>query len=166
MWNKSHIYFIFSSLALLSNALPFENAPNNRLVVPPARSYSIVNVDGGSTTPTQPEPTTVVETVQVTSAAPTTTTTVTTTTIQPAPILSPVSTSTISTSSTPTTITSQSTTLASSTTTPTTTPAPHVITVTVTDTAGPTEYYDNGLWHTYYPVKTFATVAVVSAASS
>ncbi|ORY10423.1 hypothetical protein BCR34DRAFT_566914 [Clohesyomyces aquaticus] len=45
---------------------------------------------------------------------------------------------------------------------------PSIATVVVTATeAGPTEYYDNGLWHTRYPVKTFSeSVAVIAATSS
>ncbi|KAF1837362.1 hypothetical protein BDW02DRAFT_566217 [Decorospora gaudefroyi] len=72
------------------------------------------------------------------------------------------STHTPSSSPLPSTSTAASTTsslTSSSTSTSIETPKPIFITVTVSNDDGPTQYYDDGMWHTYYRVKTFEAVA-------
>ncbi|KAH6872681.1 hypothetical protein BKA58DRAFT_150632 [Alternaria rosae] len=52
----------------------------------------------------------------------------------------------------------------SSISTPISTPKPIFVTVTLSPDNGPTEYYDDGMWHTHYRVKTFEAAAAVTAA--
>ncbi|KAF2473458.1 uncharacterized protein BDR25DRAFT_302344 [Lindgomyces ingoldianus] len=183
-------------LSTLSHALPLDgpSKPQNHLV-PRAKSYSIVNVDGGSTAAQEAttviEETTKTKTVRVTDVAPTVTDKVTTVVVstQPASTTSQSSSSSFSTwgepfhltpdptseapetiSSGPSSIPTISFAMAStpespplppptSSGNPTETGEPSIVTVVITATkAVPTEYYDNGLWHTSYPVKTFETV--------
>lgn len=152
-------------LSTLVAALPLDNGSKPQHLVPRVKSYAIVNVDGGSTTEPSPEPTTVVDdktkTIRVTDAAPTKTGEATTT-VAPAPV--PTSSSSACTSSTSSPI---STPQPSSTPTahPSETPVPSVVTVTVSEPTGTTEYYDNGLWHTSYAIKTFEQVVATSSSS-
>jgi hypothetical protein len=143
--NAISLIFAISSLAA---ALPLEGAVNPRELHTRTKTYAIVNVDGGSTS-APPKPTTVVEnttkTVKVTDVPATTTDKVTTT-------ATPTCTSTPKSS--PSTPAQQ-----------TPAPTPSVVTIIVTESAAPTEYYDDGLWHTRYPVKTFATAVAVPASA-
>jgi hypothetical protein len=143
---------IVASLALLSNALPFDTP---RQLAPRQKNYSVINVDGGSTE--KAEATTVIKptkTVEVVNPGPTITQQVTTTVVT----IESTSSTTPSVTSTP----------ASSKSAPVETPKPKPIfvTVTVPKNDGPTEYYDNGLWHTYYPVKSFEAAAAATSVPS
>ncbi|KAJ4382160.1 hypothetical protein N0V86_002491 [Didymella sp. IMI 355093] len=148
----------------LVGALPLDN------LVPRAKSYSVVNVGGGASTEAPVDATTVVDrttkTVEVTNPGPTVTAKVTTTVVESVPV--PAKTSSTSSSTCSPTPTSSSTSTKATTTSPstTTTPTPIFITVTVTDDAGPTEYYDNGMWHTSYRIKTFEAVAAPTLLST
>lgn len=135
---------LFTLLFSISvHALPLDGNANDRKLAPRSKTYAIVNVDGGSPTAAT---TTIVDnhtrTVQVTDTA----TDTVTATAAPAP---PQTSSSRSSSSAST---------SAPTTTPTTisepTPGTSLVTVIVTEAPAPTEYYDNGLWHTRYPVKT------------
>ncbi|KAF2274139.1 uncharacterized protein EI97DRAFT_435502 [Westerdykella ornata] len=129
------------SLTPLARCLPLNGAPSPRNLVQRTRSYAVVNVDGGSTA-----------LAEVTTTA----------------LLHPTST----------TSTPASTTKASSTSIPTPAeerppPSPvtktsNIVTVIVTETAQPTEFYDDGMWHTRYPVKYFgdAVPALTSSSTS
>lgn len=156
------LHYLSSALLISSciNALPLESHPKNEALVARARSYSIVNVDGGSTAPPPPQ-TTIVEketktttkTTTVTDSHPTTTNIVTASTNPTAaPVPSPTSTPCTSETTTAVTVTERL-----SQTTPISVPS--VVTIIVTETAEPTRFYDNGLWHTRYAVKTFEAVA-------
>ncbi|KAF1921112.1 hypothetical protein BDU57DRAFT_509731 [Ampelomyces quisqualis] len=143
---------VVASLALLSNALPFDTP---RQLAPRQKNYSVINVDGGSTE--KGDATIVIKptkTVEVVNPGPTITQEVTTTivTIQ-------------STSSTRPSATS---TPASSKSIPVETPKPKpiLVTVTVPKDDGKTEYYDDGLWHTYYRVKSFETTVATPGSSA
>ncbi|KAH6616729.1 hypothetical protein C7974DRAFT_402341 [Boeremia exigua] len=155
-------YIALATIAsTLVNALPLDIS-QPRDLVPRAKSYSVINVDGGASTAAPADATT----VQV--EGPTVTAEITATTTKPVPVPVATSTSTSCTSSstsqpssstpTPTSSSTTTTQIASSTTEA---PKPVFVTVTVTD-GGPTEYYDNGLWHTSYRVKTFEAVATPS----
>lgn len=150
------------------SALPLDTN-QARDIAPRAKSYSVVNVGGGASTEAPADATTVVDqatkTVEVTNAGPTVTAKVTTTIVEPVP--APAATSTSSSTSSPAP-TSRSTTTKAATTSPSTTatPTPVFVTITVTDDAGPTEYYDNGMWHTSYRIKTFNAVATPSILST
>ncbi|KAF2655858.1 beta-lactamase/transpeptidase-like protein [Lophiostoma macrostomum CBS 122681] len=173
-------------------------APKPKALVARA-SYSVVNVDGGSST-AAPDATTVVqqhtntatETVKVTQVASTVTDNVTSTIVKttatPAP--APAPTTTLQSSSALTkpsastsapsssTVPSSSSTSSSSSAPPSSSQPPSssatatpvvntsVLTVTVTESAGPTDWYDNGMWHTSYRVKTFGNAEVATATSS
>jgi hypothetical protein len=149
----------------LVSALPLDN------IAPRAKSYSVVNVGGGTSTQAPAGATTVVDqttkTVEVTNAGPTVTAKVTTTVIELGPVPAEISTSTSSSSSS-STPSSSSTSIKATTTSPSTTvtPTPILVTVTVTDDAGPTEYYDDGMWHTHYRIKTFEAVAAPTLLST
>jgi hypothetical protein len=131
------------SLSTLSTGLPLQARQKPRDLARRVQQYSIVNVDGGSSTIVDVQ--TQTETVKITTAAPTVTNTVVAT-VEPTPAPTPPATSRIS-SPTPSPTRTPSSTLA---------PHPSIITVIVTETpsVGPTEYYDNGIWHTSYVVKT------------
>jgi hypothetical protein len=43
------------------------------------------------------------------------------------------------------------------------TPKPIFVTVTVSTDDGPTSFYDDGMWHTYYRIKTFEAAAAATA---
>lgn len=123
----------------------------------PAKSYSVVNVDGGSpstseavTTKTVAEPTTVspTETVVYTQD----TTIVVTETQHPAPSITQTVVYTTTIIASPTTAHNTSVSVS------VVTLPPSVVTVTATQT-DTTSYYDNGMWHTSYAIKTFPTVS-------
>ncbi|KAH7088322.1 hypothetical protein FB567DRAFT_336021 [Paraphoma chrysanthemicola] len=164
---NAQYFAIMASISILANALPFDTKP--RQLVPRQKNYSVINVDGGSSNTAQA--TTVVKatkTVEVVNPGPTVTQEVTTTVVDTvstpsATSSSSKSSSSSSSSSVPTPTISSS--ASSSTSTPIQTPKPIFVTVTVPKNDGPTEYYDNGLWHTNYPVKNFGT-AIAAAPSS
>jgi hypothetical protein len=123
-------YLALAALAsIMASALPLD-------AVPRAKSYAVVNVDGGSPTKAPAKPTTAPEekttTVEVANPGPTVTTTV----VKPAP-----------------------------TPTKSEKPKTSVVTVTVTPSPTPIEYYDDGMWHTRYPIKSDAAPAVTRAPS-
>ena len=144
-------------ISTLAAALPLEGALSPRSLASRTKTYAIVNVDGGTTT-TPPKPSTTVEdktkTVQVTNAPATVTDKVTaTTTAIPAPSSNEPSSSSTATSSpksTPSAPVQE-------------TPTPSIVTIIVTESAAPTKYYDDGLWKTSYPVKTFVTATTTVA---
>ncbi|KAH7139110.1 hypothetical protein B0J11DRAFT_501283 [Dendryphion nanum] len=157
-----------SALLFVSSvsALPLESFPKGRAVVPRAKSYSIVNVDGGSTalpssTVVEKETKTTTKTKTVTDSGPAPTETKTII-IAPSPAPAP---SAVSTSTKPTSKTTAAT-VTESVSPSSRTPPTSVVTIIVTETAGPTEFYDNGLWHTRYAVKTFEAVAAPSSTTS
>ncbi|KAI4662358.1 uncharacterized protein J4E79_004647 [Alternaria viburni] len=89
------------------------------------------------------------------------------------PTPTPTSTSSVKTTSTPSPSVPSPTSTAtptisglssSSISTPVETPKPIFVTVTLSPDNGPTEYYDDGMWHTHYRVKTFEAAAAVTAA--
>ncbi|KAF2872160.1 hypothetical protein BDV95DRAFT_571615 [Massariosphaeria phaeospora] len=143
---NSLCFTLLPLFSTLSNGRPLDAAEKPRDLAPRAKSYLVINVDGGSSTPPAPEATTVIEektktkieTIQITNSP--------TASPSATPIASP-STSCKSSSG------PQSSSPPASPLTIETAP-PSVVTVIITETAGPTEYYDNGLWHTSYRVKT------------
>ncbi|KAL6711125.1 hypothetical protein ACN47E_005656 [Coniothyrium glycines] len=148
-------------LPLLAIGRPFDNVPR-------AKSYEVVNVDGGQSTPAPPPETSVeaITTVEVQNPGPTITQEVTTTLVQPVPNPTCTSTSSISSafqsSSTPTSSSSTSISIPTSISMP----KPIFVTVTVPEAPKSTEYYDDGMWHTRYPVKSFAPAVVIVTASA
>ncbi|KAF2007017.1 hypothetical protein P154DRAFT_180915 [Amniculicola lignicola CBS 123094] len=189
LFNTLHLLFALS-ISTLTNALPLDGSPRKHLV-PRAKSYAIVNVDGGSTAPPEAEVTTTVvkektktRTVEVTPVAPTVTDTIAvaeptpapTPTRTPTPTPSPKSSSS-SSSATSTSASSSSSSQTSSTSTsqpppssseePSSSTGPSIVTVTITASdASPTEYYDNGLWHTRYAINSFDATVVTSVAET
>jgi hypothetical protein len=154
---------IIASISILANALPFDTP---RQIVPRQKNYSVINVDGGSSDGA--EATTVVKstkTVAVVNPGPTVTQDVTTTvlSVAPAPMLS--TSCSESTTSAAASITSKAV-ISSSSSKPIETPKPIFVTVTVPKDDGPTEYYDNGLWHTYYRIKTFEAAVATDVPSA
>ncbi|KAF2712071.1 hypothetical protein K504DRAFT_464159 [Pleomassaria siparia CBS 279.74] len=151
LFNPIYLSLIFC-IFNISSALPLEGAPKLHALAQRAKSYSIVNVDGGSTS--APQPTTVIverttaETVKVTASAPAVTSiltiTVNDTTLAPAPT-SPSPSSTTSAAHTPVPT-------LRSTSQP---PLPST-------SEKPTKYYDDGQWHTRYAIKSSAATAVVT----
>ncbi|KNG49540.1 macrophomate synthase [Stemphylium lycopersici] len=83
----------------------------------------------------------------------------------PRPTSSSTSSSSVS-STTPSATPTITSAPADSTPTPIETPKPIFITVTVSESAGSKEYYDDGMWHTYYEIKTFEAAAAVAATPS
>ncbi|KAF2028045.1 hypothetical protein EK21DRAFT_37508, partial [Setomelanomma holmii] len=159
-------FAILASISILANALPFDAKP--RQIVRRQKNYSVINVDGGNTQAAQA--TTVVKpttTIEVVNAGPTVTQEVTTTVVDaiPVPTATSSSSKSISSSSSVSTPTISSS-ASSSSSAPVQTPKPIFITVTVPKDDGPTEYYDNGLWHTNYPVKTFEPAVPTPASSA
>jgi hypothetical protein len=179
---------ILASISIFANALPLDTKARD--FIPRQKSYAIVNVDGGSTQVAQA--TTVIrttKTVEIVNSGPTVTV------VEPAPKPTPTSSSASSTSasssssspsSTPTPASppsssksasrsssstskptpSVTSSASSSISTPVETPKPIFVTVTVSNDDGPTEYYDNGLWHTMYRIKTFEKAALATAVVS
>lgn len=158
MFFNTRVIILATLASTLTNALPFD-AQQPRNIVPRAKSYSVINVDGGATTEAPVEAT---KTIEVVNPGPTVTAKVTTTVVEPAPV--PVSPST--TSSASSSATSSSTRTTKNPPTTTVTPKPVFVTVTVTTDDGPTEYYDNGMWHTSYRIKTFEAAATPSLLST
>jgi hypothetical protein len=153
-FNTQYIAIVVS-LSTLSNALPFDTP---RHLVPRQKNYSVINVDGGSSEGAQA--TSVIRsttTVEVVSPGPTITQAVTTTVVAP----EKTSSTTPSVTSTP-----AKSTASSSKSIPVQTPKPIFVTVTVPKDDGPTENYDDGLWHTYYRIKTFSAAAATLSSSS
>ena len=168
-------YIALASIAsTLINALPLDtNQPRD--VLPRAKSYSVINVDGGASTEAPADATTIVDrttkTVEITNPGPTVTAEVTATVVEPVPVPAATSPSSSTSSSTPTPTSSSTTTIptssSSAASTTIETPKPVFVTVTITDDAGPTEYYDDGMWHTSYRIKSFdAVLSTLSAIAS
>ena len=141
-------------------------------VLPRDKSYAVVNVGGDSPTQAPPTATRTVattKTVEVVNPGKTVTQEITTTVVQPEPAPAPTSSCTPTSSPTPAssstpspstlsptpTPTATPTISSSMTTRPTETPKPIFITVTVSEPADTTEYYDDGMWHTRYAIKSF-----------
>ena len=170
LFNAGHLVLILS-ISTFSNGLPLESVPESYELTPRAKSYSIVNVDGGATSaPAPPEPTTVQErtttqTVKFTTIVPIVTSIVTATVVD----ITTVPASNSETSTTKTTVTHSAVYTSVSTfesaapssptfsRKPTKTSKPAIVTITVTAPVGPTEYYDNGMWHTSYVIKSIST---------
>ncbi|OAL49436.1 hypothetical protein IQ07DRAFT_588009 [Pyrenochaeta sp. DS3sAY3a] len=154
---------VFSTLA---SGLPLDT-PRPRYIVPRAKSYAVINVDGGLSTEAPPPAVTVApgtKTVQVVNPGPTVTQEVTTVIIQPAPAPAATSSSSQSTSSpSASSASSTSTSTITSISTPIPTPEPIRVTVTVPQAAETTEYYDDGMWHTKYRVKSFEAVVATTS---
>lgn len=158
-------------------------------------TYSIVNVDGAGPSSTQAAPSSSNAPAAPANPAPTTVATVltTTATVAAPPAQTVLSTVTISGVVTVITVTTTTTLEPSSQTatltevvqpstivTTTTTELPVTTqvsvftqpgsTATVTQVVSPvtasTEYYDNGMWHTLYPIKTFSTLIASASASA
>ncbi|KAF2747388.1 hypothetical protein M011DRAFT_467890 [Sporormia fimetaria CBS 119925] len=136
-------YLVLTILTALSGALPVDP------LAPRSRTYAVVNVDGGPTAPPQA-----------------TTTLLQSTTMIVVPVAPTPSSSSTSTSSSTSPTPKRPKSSPSPTPTSTRTSSTPVITVVVTETAQPTEFYDDGLWKTYYPVKNFDEVATTSTTSS
>lgn len=175
--STEHFDMIFNTqlLAVATVASSLVGALPLDTIAPRAKSYSVVNVGGGASTEAPAEATTIVDqttkTVEVTNAGPTVTAKVTATVIEPVPVPAETSTSTSSSTCSPwpsSSSSSSSTSIKATTTSSpmTVTPTPVFVTVTVTDEPGPTEYYDNGMWHTSYRVKTWAAVAAPTLLST
>lgn len=163
LFNTRHMA-ILASISFLASALPFDTP---RQVVPRQKHYSVINVDGGSSDSAQA--TTVVKstkTVEVVNPGPTVTQDITTTVLSVVP--APTSSTSCSDSTTSAPSITWTSVSSSSTSRPIETPKPIFVTVTVPNDDGPTEYYDNGLWHTSYRVKTFeaAVATLLPSASS
>ncbi|KAF1932903.1 uncharacterized protein M421DRAFT_416496 [Didymella exigua CBS 183.55] len=151
--------FALATLAsTLVSALPLDTS-QARNIVPRAKSYSVVNVGGGASTEAPAAATTTADATTKTVDGPTVTAKVTTTIVGPVPAPVATSTSSSTSSRTPSRSPTSKATTTSPPTTATATPTPVFVTVTVTDDAGPTEYYDNGMWHTWYRIKTFEAIA-------
>jgi hypothetical protein len=161
LFNARHMA-ILASISILANALPFDPP---RQLVQRQKKYSVINVDGGATQPAQATVVEPTKTIEVVNPGPTVTQEVTTTVENAAPAPTTASSSSQSSSSTPVITSTPST--SSSSSKPLETPKPIFVTVTIPKDDGPTEYYDDGLWHTRYPVKTFeAAVAVMTPPAS
>ncbi|KAH9871912.1 hypothetical protein J1614_006170 [Plenodomus biglobosus] len=148
MMFNNHVFAAATLFSTLAIALPLDN----RDVFPRNKSYDVVNVGGGSPAPA----TTVIratKTVEVVNPGPTVEVTV--------PVPSPAAPAcTSSTSESTTDSASVSAAPSSTSTTSMETPKPVYVTVTVPAEDGP--YYDDGMWHTRYLVKTFDAVALAT----
>jgi hypothetical protein len=170
LFNTQH-YILAALLPTLAVGLPYN-------IVPRAKSYEIINVDGGQSTQAPPPPpeTTIVEatkTVEVQTPGPTVTQEVTTIIVSSAPAPTSDSSSPTCTSSTSESWPLSASMLApvvtnstSSTPTAIETPKPVFVTVTVPKDNGTTQYYDNGMWHTRYPIKSFEPAVVTPTTST
>jgi hypothetical protein len=132
-----HTLYLTLFISTFAAALPLEGASYPRNVAARAKTYAIVNVDGGTSTPPSPKPTTIVQdqtkTVEVTDRVTATLATASTT-------------KSSSSATTPSPISTQS-------------ESPSVVTVIVTESRSASiEYYDDGLWKTSYAIKTFEAV--------
>ncbi|KAH3938832.1 hypothetical protein HBI56_178040 [Parastagonospora nodorum] len=170
LFNIQH-FAVFASISIFANALPFDTP---RQIAPRQKNYSVINVDGGSSSDAA-QATTVVKstkTVEVINPGPTVTQETTTTVLSVAPAPTRKSSTTDCTTSAPSSTSTSSTKTSSSVVTsssskPVETPKPIFVTITVSKDDGPTEYYDNGLWHTLYRIKTFeAAVATLASSAS
>ncbi|KAE8826636.1 hypothetical protein PTNB73_08142 [Pyrenophora teres f. teres] len=177
-------------LAALFSALATGRPLDSHDVLPRDKTYAVVNVGGDS--PTQAPPTatstvatTTTTTVEVVSPEKTVTQETTTTVVKPEPAPAPTTSScTPPSSSTPASTSSSSSSSSSSTPSPSTpspmctplisnstttmpneTPKPIFVTVTVAEPAGTTDYYDDGMWHTRYAIKSFGHDAAVATPS-
>jgi len=165
LFNSQH-FAVLASMSIFANALPFDTP---RQIVPRQKKYSVINVDGGSWSDAA-QATTVVKstkTVEVINPGPTVTQETTTTVLSVAPGPTPESSTWDRTSSAPSSTITSSSAVTSSSSKPVETAKPIFVTITVSKDDGPTEYYDNGLWHTSYRVKTFeAAVATLASSTS
>ncbi|KAI8936962.1 hypothetical protein NX059_006190 [Plenodomus lindquistii] len=159
---NNHIFTAATLFSTFAIALPLEG----RDIVPRNKSYDVVNVGGSQTAETT------TKTVEVISPGPTVEVTATIAIPEeprPTSSTSKSSSSTSRASSTPTATSSCPETSAKSTSTtmaPSSTKSASVeiiyVTVSVPDD-GP--YYDDGMWHTRYRVKTFEAAASVTPAA-
>ncbi|EMD89244.1 hypothetical protein COCC4DRAFT_32162 [Bipolaris maydis ATCC 48331] len=181
LFNK-RILALAALFSTLTSGRPFDSAGAGKLVAR-SKSYAVVNV-GGDSTETSAEPTSTIKTtttIEVVIPGETVTREVTATVVKPnpAPVPTPCpSSSSVAASSSSLPVSSTSTPISStppistpntpmsvpsnSTSMPIETPKPIFITVTVSEDDGPTEYYDNGMWHTNYRIKTFEDDAVAA----
>ncbi|KAK1919415.1 hypothetical protein P3342_013154 [Pyrenophora teres f. teres] len=158
-------------LAALFSALATGRPLDSHDVLPRDKTYAVVNVGGDS--PTQAPPT-------ATSTVATTTTTTTVEVVSPEKTVTQETTTTlinaciniiiiiiiIINSKPIDTVTNVYTLISNSTTTmPNETPKPIFVTVTVAEPAGTTDYYDDGMWHTRYAIKSFGHDAAVATPS-
>lgn len=158
MLYDTRTFLLATLLPSVAFGLPFDLALR-------AKSYSVINVDGGSSAQVTSLLTTTVKattTIEVQNPAPTVTQAVTTTVTQSVPTVA--SSSSGYTSSTP----APSTPSSAGKSSPTATPAPIFVTVTVPANGPTTEYYDDGMWHTRYAIKPSdaAGAAAVTASPS
>ncbi|CAO2647798.1 Nn.00g087200.m01.CDS01 [Neocucurbitaria sp. VM-36] len=179
---NTQILTIATLFSTLVTSRPLDVAKPRNLI-PRSRSYAIINVDGGSSTEAPAQATTIVKetkTVEVVNPGPTVTQEVTSVVVQPVPAPAVTSSSSKSTSrSTSSLSSSTSTSLSSSTSTSVSTPTissssavsistsietpkPIIVTVTAPENSGPSDFYDNGMWHTLYRIKTFEAVVATS----
>lgn len=161
---NTRILAIIAGISILSDALPFDTP---RQLAPRQKKYSVINVDGGSTQAAQA--TTVVEatkTIEVVNPGPTVTEKVTTVVI-PSRSSTSAAPSTSSTSNSASIVVSTSIleVVSTSIIVETPKPTPVFVTVTVPQDDGPREYYDDGMWHTHYLIKTFEPVVVTAVPS-
>jgi len=149
LFNTQH-FAILASISVFTSAFPLG------AIAPRQKNYSVINVDGGN----QPaQATTVIEatkTIEIISPGPEATS-------NAAPTPTPASSSPCSSSSSSSTPTTSS---SASISKPVETPKPVFVTVTVPKDDGPTEYYDDGMWHTRYRIKSFGPAVVTPVASS
>ncbi|CAI6340065.1 unnamed protein product [Periconia digitata] len=149
---RFHPLHITLFLCTLTVGLPLDNAPRAPQILPRAKTYAIVNVDGGSSTTAPPpappssQPTTIIDDKTKTE------------TIEPP---KPTTNKPSATASSPS-ITSTSSKVPEPQTV-TATAAPSVVTVIITETSSPTAYYDDGQWHTSYAIKTWAALSTQSS---
>lgn len=133
--NPCYFALLLSSLAI---GIPLDGSANLPKVAR-AKSYAIVNVDGGSTaapsstksstTQDHNKTKTKTKTVEITYSA-----------LKPTASTKPSSSKPVG---------------------PTITPSTSVVTVIITESASPSSYYDNGMWHTNYPVKTWGALTTM-----
>lgn len=169
---------VFSTLV---SSRPLD-ASRPRDIVPRSRSYAIINVDGGTSTEQSSQTTTVVKetkTIEVVNPGPTITQKITSVVVQPAPVPTRTGSSSKATSSSTRSASSISVLTSTSTQKPTIsnsasssvlepieTLKPIFVTVTVSADSGSTEYYDDGMWHTLYPIKTLEAAVATSTLST
>ncbi|CAN9152505.1 unnamed protein product [Alternaria alternata] len=148
---------LFSTLV---TGRPFDS-PKPRDVGRRDKSYSVVNVGGDSSTPAPAIATSVIETtktVEVVAGASTDNQLQLEQRIEVFVFVNTRSNNDVDVDSGRIFINSHSI------STPIETPKPIFVTVTISKGDGPTEYYDDGMWHTHYRIKTFEAAAVVTAA--
>ncbi|KAG9379796.1 hypothetical protein A1F94_010152 [Pyrenophora tritici-repentis] len=164
------------TLAALFSALAIGRPLDSHDLLPRDKSYAVVNVGGDAPTQAPPAATSTVattKTVEVVSPEKTVTQETTTTVVKPEPAPAPTSSCPPPSSETPASSTpSPSTPWPTSTplisnstmTTPDSTPKPIFVTITVAEPAETPDYYDDGMWHTRYAIKSFGDDAAIATA--